>query len=385
MDIKSKVEKSKDKVKKKSKMSSLNGKILLIAILIVLLMSSFSGCVKDYTKKDIRRYIIGQYGFDNFTVVEGPKEVEGEDGYTDLLWTLQTNTEDKIVFHVLDDRSWKLESVSNSLFTDFESVMLRYYAERYDGFENFKLDKEVKQGMEWNEIYATYKDRESLNEALDELNEFRDFVNSEGFEKELCMRYLLIFDNPIRYNVVENENEVEYEVDDGDEGGYVTSFDDKNRRDVEEEYLSTCIDYRFEQHLLDFTEKEIKDFVKQQKDQIGIDHENDGEYVYYDDLLASKYGYGVSFGTLFEILKREGFAVEGNVWHYSYIDEQGNKYDFSYDFVKKNPEDPEHKTWYYYLKNGETVWMDYCFYNHLHVNELEEITGLKFSIHRDDI
>ncbi len=185
--------------------------------------------------------------------------------------------------------------------------------------------------------------------------------------------------------MVENEKEVEYEVDDGDEGGYVTSFDDEDRRDAEEQYLSTCIDYRFEEHLLDFTEKEIKDFVKQQEDQIGIAHENDGNYVYYDDLLANKYSYGISFGTLFEILKREGFAVEGNSWRYSYTDEQGNKYDFSYDFVKKNPEDPEYKTWYYYLKNGETVWMDYRFYNHLRGKELEEITGLQISIHRDDM
>ncbi len=261
--------------------------------------------------------------------------------------------------------------------------MLRHYTEDYDGFTNFKLDKSIDEGMEWNRISATYKDRESLHEILDELSKFRDFVESKGFKKEFSMKYSIIFDNPIRNNVVKDEEDSV--VDDGDEDGFVTSFDHEDRIQVEEKLLYACIDYRFEENLLEFKEEEIKKFVKKQEDQIGVSHDNGETYTYYDDLLASEYGYGISFATLFEILKREGLKVEGNPWKYSYIDQNGNRYEFSYDFTKENPDDPDKDIWYYYLKNGEIVWMDYYFYNHLYVTKAEEITGLKLSIHRDEI
>ncbi len=358
-------------------------KVILAIILITGLILMLSGCTEEYTRKDVRNFIIAKYGFDNFSVSEEPEEVEDEDGYNDLLWTITIDSEEKIVFHVLDSYSWQFESISNSLWTDYEDVMLRHCYEKYDGLMNFTLDTRIDDGMEVNSISAKYTDRKSLNDRLNELSKFSDFVIAQGFTEEMCMRYNLLFDNPIRNNVMNDEDD--YAVDDGDYSASVTSFDDEDRILAEETYLYSCIDYRFEENLLEFTEEEIKAVVKKQNDQVGISYGGEDDYTYYEDLLASQYRYGISFGTLFEILTREGLEVEGNSWRYLYIDEEGNKYEFSYDFVKENPEDSEGNIWYYYLKNGKTVWMDYYFYNHLYVTEAEEITGLNLSIYRDDV
>ncbi len=86
------------------KTSAMFEKNFIAIILIAILMSLLSGCVEEYTKEDVRNYIIKEYGFDNFTISDGPEEVEGEDGYTDLLWTITLDAEETIVFHVLDDR-----------------------------------------------------------------------------------------------------------------------------------------------------------------------------------------------------------------------------------------------------------------------------------------
>ncbi len=368
METRNKAMDTNNKAKDIYKIPARLGKIFIAINLIIVLMYSLSGCAGKHTQSGVRDFVVEKCGLKNFAVSDEPKKAEDKYRNSVLLWDITLGGKEKIVFHVWEDYGWVPGAGSNSLFTDCDDVMLRYYFESYNGFTNFKLDTSMHGETEWNEIYASYTDRDSLHKRLDELNKFHDFVISKGFQKEYSMRYNLLFENPLRHNV-------EDDVEDGDFSGFVTSFDDEDRITAEQNYLYACIDYRFENHLLKFTKEEIKTFVKEQKYRIGISR-GDKNYV-YDDLLPSKFGYGISFGTLFEILKREGLEVKGNSWKYSYIDERGNKYDFSYDFFKQNPEDPEGKVWYFYLKNGEPVWMDAYFYNHLHEYKIAEITGLK--------
>ena len=117
--------------------------------------------------------------------------------------------------------------------------------------------------------------------------------------------------------------------------------------------------------------------VSEHKYQIAIIKEDNTTF--YDDLCASQFGYGISFGTLYEILEREGFNVSGNNEHYSFADFNGNIYEISYDFINVDGKNDE-SNHYYYLKNGEPVKMAADFYNHFSANKIEEMCGLKLYI-----
>ncbi len=65
----------------------------------------------------------------------------------------------------------------------------------------------------------------------------------------------------------------------------------------------------------------VKEAVNESDYRLAIVREN-GTFL-YDDLCASGSD-EVSFGTLYEILKREGFDVKGNNEHYSFTDASQN-------------------------------------------------------------
>ena len=85
-------------------------RILTAALLLA--ASMLCACTKDYKEKDVIKYIHEELGLSSYSVISGPEEVEGEDGYTDRIWTVSTKDFDlgeELVFHVCDDRYWGLE------------------------------------------------------------------------------------------------------------------------------------------------------------------------------------------------------------------------------------------------------------------------------------
>ena len=58
--------------------------VLLLAAVIL------AACTKDYKEEDVIKYIREELGLSSYSVISGPEEVEGEDGYTDRIWTVST-------------------------------------------------------------------------------------------------------------------------------------------------------------------------------------------------------------------------------------------------------------------------------------------------------
>ena len=63
--------------------------ILKTALLLMVLL--LTACTKDYKEDDIQKYIREEMGISSFSILEGPVEVEGDDGYTDRMWTVSTD------------------------------------------------------------------------------------------------------------------------------------------------------------------------------------------------------------------------------------------------------------------------------------------------------
>lgn len=156
---------------------------------------------------------------------------------------------------------------------------------------------------------------------------------------------------------------------------------EKDYEDAWKEYLLTCLDYRFEEQLAEFTDAEVQKALREFPCCIGVLREGALDLEYYSDLCANKYYYGVSFGTLYEMLIREGIAVEGSNWHYSFVGIDGCTYEISYDFCDYiYTDDDWDRTGYYYLKDGVQMPMNVYFYNHFSESEILEMTGLTIEI-----
>ena len=99
---------------------------ICIAAISVSAAFLMTACVKDYGRDDIKKYIYEELGIKNISLSKEPEDVyDGE--FHDKLWTV-TDKDNNVDFHVLDDRTWGMESASNSLENDYyDEYFLKFY------------------------------------------------------------------------------------------------------------------------------------------------------------------------------------------------------------------------------------------------------------------
>ena len=202
-----------------------------------------------------------------------------------------------------------------------------------------------------------------------------------GYDIEFRVNFQM--KNPLR-------NNCGMSLDDGDYFCWIEADSKVNCEEVYEEAVNKClltsIIYRFEDKLSEFTEEEIKEAVESCKYRVAVskDGTEDGEFVFYEDLCGRMYTSAVTFGTLYEILVREGAEVTGDSWHYSFTGADGSVYEVSYDFCdyvfvdKVSPY--TERNGYYYIKDGEKVPMDYYYYNYFSEKDVFEMTGILIDV-----
>ena len=352
-----------------------------VCLLLVGVLLTLTACVTEYERSDIEKMLQDTYGLQEFTVAKEPVEWEDDKGYTDYYWKVTLQDGSGLTFGVLDDHYWGMESTTNSLRTDYEDVMLLQFAKEYTGFQNIQIQSQIQEGMQDTWLRGRYANRDQLQALFDELFAFQDYVTQRGYQVEHSFPFVLEMDSPLR-SIMEGEGELSYTVTDGDYRGTLTGLEEKERGEATTQFIRACADYRFEVPLADFSSQEIGDALEGSSYRLGIypSGEEEGEPVLYEDLSASNYAYGVSFGSLYEVLCREGFSVEGDSGHYRFTGVGGDVYEVSYDFYGENPQEPQAPNYYYYTKNGEVVWMDHYFYNHFTLRQVREMTGLQLYI-----
>lgn len=336
----------------------------MLLLLFVLLLS---GCTTEYAQEDIYAYIEQEYALEDVKVSEDRKAIKGKDGYTDYIWEV---TAGDIKFRVLDDYHWSGEVLSNDLTDDYKQVMLKEY---YDSaiLPHFTLDEKEMDGLYSSILIGKFNTKDELIQLYEELKNFQTYVAQKGYDIPSSFAYDLQMQSPIRDNIPS------YTVDNGDSYGKVTDIDEDEVEEAMNKYMQSYINYNFNDLYEKFTEEEIIEAVSNSDQQVAIIK---GEsMIFYDDLLAMPYGSYISFGTLYEILKRENFDVKGNSEHYSFTDANQNVYEISYDFINADGTDDKYNH-YYYLKNGVPVKMEANFYNYFYEKQIEEICGLKLYI-----
>ena len=330
-------------------------RILTILAIAALLTVMLGGCVKKYYQEDIKSYARKLTGREHLSVSEGYVEIqEDEEGYLDHLWTI-TDEDSGVVFHILDDYYWALEAVENQLLDDYDSSVFLWM-----------LDQEM-------------------------------FPATEGlYLKKTSQSGLVTYEHPL-------SSAVEYEVQEGITTGEIGSLDESAYELMRKNYLACVMDYRFDDALKEFTQEEIDalvhapDTVRIYKTEDGngsslTDAEETGDAaadrkqadaskrIYYEGVIGNPQYAGISFGTLYEILRMEGYQVTGNAWHYFFTSPEGNRIEISYDFNDLsgyNDKDGKLRKGYYYMRDDRKVRMKNYYDNHFDTSEIEALTGLK--------
>ena len=357
-------------------MSAVKRCFVLLFFMVGLLY--LTGCTTDYDRDDIEKWIQEELQISGVSVARQYREVKGSDGYTDRLWDVIV-PETGLRFHVLDDYYWGMESMSNSLSTDYNEAVLDMIKDKLPELAYLEVSTATSGEMYTGEITGNFENTEQLQQCYSELQYLCSAFEKIGYHN-LSVRYSLCFQNPLR-------EKTEYTVDDGDSIGYTDNID--TFEEMKNSYIITVLDYRFEQADT-FLQEEIATALTDYRYRAGIYRgmQTDRalyepeQITYYDDIIANKYAYGISFGSLYHILVKEGFAVSGNSWHYSFVGANGVQYEISYDFVSElEYRVGEVRAGYYYVANGAIVPMDAYFYNHFDERQIEQMTGLRVVDH----
>ena len=348
---------------------------------------SLGGCVKKYSRNDIKSYAKRITGRTNLTVSEDYQEIqEDEEGYLDHLWTL-VDEDSKVTFHVLDDYYWALEEVENKLLNDYSSAVFLSLLEdgKIPQENSLSLKKTEISGLVNVELSCSFTDMDSLKKCYEDLLSVKDAVAEAGYT-DVSVPYTVKYNNPLR-------GVIDYEVDEGDTSGELGSLDETAFSLMRTNYLRCALDYRFEEALNEFSSEEIHDLVHSrssvriyrtagQASGGGGTQESDwkpSEDDYYEGVIGSPKFVGISFGTLYALLKTEGYLPQGNAWHFSVVAADGTLLEFSYDFNDLsgfNDAQGKLQKGYYYISDGKKVRMSTYYDNHFEASEIEKLTGL---------
>ena len=302
----------------------------ILSAVLILAAVILSACTKDYKEEDVIKYIREELGLSSYSVISGPEEVEGEDGYTDRIWTVSTKDFDlgeELVFHVCDDRYWGLEWVTNRMTDDLEyqkqSVLMESFSVP-DGFTlqekpdssgrpgwimvvcGFDRRADFEKGMEFVKIYRDYaKAYPTINDTEFTL----DFqVNDTGAAPD---RKLIGRSYSFQFSAGTKDEEVREKL-----------------RDISDNYLMDCIECGNLDRMDEYNTAERSAVIK--ADPYNTEIRRLGEETAAYPGYAYDYYYGIPYGTLYRILLEEGYEVSGDWTNFEFTGKDGTLHACTY-------------------------------------------------------
>ena len=296
-------------------------RILTAALLLAAVI--LSACTKDYKEEDVIKYIREEMGLSSYSVISGPEEAEGEDGYTDRIWTVSTKDFDlgeELVFHVCDDRYWGLEWVTNRMTDDLQYQKQRVLMENFSMPDGFSLeevpDSSGRPG--WFMVVCGFDRRKDFEKGIEFVRNYRDYAQ----------KYPTINDAEFTLSFQVNDTGA---APDWKLIGRSYSFhfsagtkDEEVReklRDVSDDYLMDCIECGNLDRMDEYNTVERSAVIDADPNNTEIRRlgEETAAYPGY----AYDYYYGIPYGSLYRILLEEGYEVSGEWTDFEFVGKDG--------------------------------------------------------------
>ena len=303
-------------------------RILIAALLLA--ASILSACTKDYKEEDVIKYIREEMGLSLYSIISGPEEAEGEDGYTDRIWTVSTkdfDLEEELVFHVCDDHYWGLEWVTNRMTDDIEYQKQRVLMESFSVPDGFSL-KEVPDSSgrpDWIMVECGFDRRADFEKGIEFVRSYRDYAQ----------KYPTINDTEFTLSFQVNDTGA---APDWKLIGRSYSFhfsagtkDEEVReklRDISDNYLMDCIECGNLDRMDEYNTAERSEVIDADPNNTEIRRlgEETAAYPGY----AYDYYYGIPYGSLYRILLEEGYEVNGDWTNFEFAGKDGTTHACAY-------------------------------------------------------
>ena len=160
-------------------------KLFLVSVISVLFISLFvlTGCTKKHTVDDIKDYIENEIGITNYKLDKEPTEKQDDDDYTDYYWHVKYK---EIEFDIIDDYYWGMESLTNTLFDNFNIKAMDYYCENYSFPSKIKYEQDythTKKNTLMFEVANAQKeiDEEELRQCYNNIVDFFDTIDFDEY------------------------------------------------------------------------------------------------------------------------------------------------------------------------------------------------------------
>ena len=333
----------------------------VVRVLIVLsLVFITCGCVTNYKRRDIINYVKKEIGIRHFSVSSTYKVFEDEDGYSDRYWAVHDRDND-LDFYVIDDRYYQAEMTSNHLKTDYYDRYYVKYEKSINKLSNVTYEKI--EGYEYElaiNLQCTYMNKSELKKCYDAMTNINNVFNGKAF----IPVYIKYIDskNMNRTYVADYMGNLPSISSDSDDlyynyfySGYI--FNNSN-------ILSEMSSYEYNSLL---NNKNNTPLVKMDS--------NENIISKYNNMFCGG-GSVVSYNTLYNVLKEEGYNIVGDDHNYI-VYYNNDEYEFSDSFEEYSLQKELYV--YYYKKNGIK---EYATYNHmwermLSVTDINKIFGLQ--------
>ena len=309
-------------------------------LIIICLILITCGCVTNYKRRDIIKYVRNEIGLSRFSVSSTYVTFEDDDGYNDKYWTVYDKNND-VEFYVIDDFFYQSEFTSNRLKTDYYDRYYVKYANKINKLSNVTYEKI--EGYEHElaiSLHCNYMNKRELKECYDTISNINNVFNGKAY-MPVYIKY--IDSKNINRSYMADYNCGLQAIDTYSEdlyykyfyAGYI--FDDSN-------ILSDMSTYEYTNLL---NNKNNTPLVKRDS--------YDNIVKKYNNMFCGSSSV-VSYNTLYNVLKDEGYNVVGDNHNYK-VYYKSDVYEFSdsfeeYSFTKKGYA-------YYYKKNDLKVDASY--------------------------
>lgn len=329
---------------------------LLVASLAAGLL--MAGCGNDpHNTDDVKKYIKEELNIDKYDLTESG----------DSSWTVSLQD---FEFRIVDRISQQLFGTDHYLVDDYENTAADYLTADFANNDAFyKEVTEDEDGIITTTFYCRYENRDQIEERVEDANALTDMLKNSKYP--VAANFYFCYAHPLR-----ETEQIGYFGDDADVRVFlVEEITDEKQKEIEEKAIILSKDFGYDEFLLAFSKQEIKDAILNSSSCVGIcrkDPERD-EYEYYDDICGSLYGGLVSYGTLYEVLEREQYAVEGDARSFCFTGIDDAKYEVSFQGTVDS---------IWMKKDGETF--STCQFGHLSKNEIKEMTGINAFVWKYD-
>ena len=360
-------------------------RIISLLLVAVLLMGLLSGCIKDYSKRDVHKYIRQEMGLRKFKIIDGPIEKENDEGYTDEWWTVKTDDysfDEPLTFHVINHTTYSLWA-NNYLMNEIDAQIFKRLSEEYEQSDALRMVQTEDYFLSTGTFEATINTRADFEGIFPEIERFQEFVRNypELLEMDFSLHYVVntgdqedvatpsdnnkeissidessTTDSSSLESAEPSEDEywdnryIEQEYNSPDDflrdTYYSISFNSETTRSdlhnkmhevgeysyqngIVYEYLADCLFYGIKNRILEFTNDEISNVISWNKDLIEIRDRN--ENVLVPNLVYATDTNYIPIGHFYDLLKFQNILVSGDWSHYSFTGKDGASYEIGYD------------------------------------------------------